>query len=531
MNANVSEIHPSKASPPVAKAQTGSRDAHDHIANRKSRELVIGISGPVGAGVPSVINALEEVLRSRNYRPVRVKISGLFEEQAQKLALDIDRTSDSSKSAAFKTIWDLQSLGNSLRSALGDDMGAQLAAKNILMHRTAEHPGVDVGEIEPKRTAFVIDQLKHPREVALLRAIYGDMFFMIGVLNTYGQRKQFLTDLGMSRPEAEQIIERDRKESDDNGQQLDKTLQCADFFVNNSRQNIAGLKTLLTRFIGLIHGDVGHTPNSEERGMFAAYSAGLRSACLSRQVGAAITDKSGNVISTGCNDVPRSGGGLYEPGEADRRCAFKSGYCSNDKYKDRLRDEIADVLRDSGIDPAVAVSAANNIRKKTRVKDLIEFSRAVHAEMDAIVGVARTGVSGIAGSTLFTTVYPCHNCARHIVAAGVSTVLYIEPYEKSLASDLHDDSIAQEPEAGGDGAHDRVRFMHFEGVSPQRFSRLFQSGGSRKDSSGKAIPHDPDRLKKDAEYLDDYMELEARVVQRLYGLETLITTPPAPSAA
>lgn len=61
------------------------------------------------------------------------------------------------------------------------------------------------------------------------------------------------------------------------------------------------------RFIKLVHGINGISPTIDEIGMHAAYSAALRSACLSRQVGAAILDNQGNIISTGCNDVPSFG--------------------------------------------------------------------------------------------------------------------------------------------------------------------------------------------------------------------------------
>src|SRR3974377_740241 len=54
--------------------------------------------------------------------------------------------------------------------------------------------------------------------------------------------------------------------------------------------------------------------------------------------------------------------------------------------------------------------------------NLIEFSRAVHAEMEAIISVARTGKAGLMGGTIFSTTFPCHNCARHIVAAGIKRV-------------------------------------------------------------------------------------------------------------
>ena len=66
----------------------------------------------------------------------------------------------------------------------------------------------------------------------------------------------------------------------------------------------------------------------------------MQSACLSRQVGAALVDSNGNVVATGTNEVPQAGGGLYgerfDATEADdHRCAFRrtgsTAYCSNTK--------------------------------------------------------------------------------------------------------------------------------------------------------------------------------------------------------
>ena len=254
-------------------------------------------------------------------------------------------------------------------------------------------------------------------------------------------------------------------------------------------------------------------------------------------MGAAITDVSGNVIATGCNDVPAPGGGLYEPGVADKRCVARDGFCHNDQRKGDLRNEVVRVLEGEGLPNDQAQKIADQIRSKTRIKDLIEFSRAVHAEMDAIISIARCGSMSIAGAIMYTTTYPCHSCARHIVAAGISKVYFIEPYEKSLAAELHDDSIAQETisDSGADvPANGRVSFLHFEGVAPRKFLKLFHVSESRKDGRGKAVEHVPDALKKAPEYLDDYRALESRVVDRLQAKEAGRGAPPSgdgPSAA
>jgi deoxycytidylate deaminase len=74
------------------------------------------------------------------------------------------------------------------------------------------------------------------------------------------------------------------------------------------------------------------------------------------------------------------------------------------------------------------------------IKDLTEFGRSVHAEMSAVLDAARRGVP-IGGCTLYTTTFPCHNCARHLIGAGIRRVVFIEPYEKSRAEDLHEESV------------------------------------------------------------------------------------------
>lgn len=125
---------------------------------------------------------------------------------------------------------------------------------------------------------------------------------------------------------------------------------------------------------------------------------------------------------------------------------------------------------------------------KSRVDDLTEYGRPVHAEMEALLACARTGVSTKDG-TLYTTTFPCHNCAKHIVAAGLKRVVYVEPYPKSKALDLHGDSIALDDPV----AENRVRFVPFVGVAARRYLDLFSmrlSAGlemKRKASDGKTI--------------------------------------------
>lgn len=501
-----------------------SANANEHIAHRRSAELVIGLCGPIGCGISSVIRALENKLRDWGYEVENIKVSTLLQETAKSLLPDF-HPEDREGSAEFLRIWRLQDLGNHLRQKLGDDVGAQLAVKAISLTRMKKFPNQSPEAVIPNRTVYLIDQLKHPQEARLLQGIYGNLFFMIGSLCGYEQRKK---NLGVEPGEAELLIQRDKEEKSKdgrrvgNGQQLEKTLKLADFFVRNSHQNTKLIERSLERFLDLVHGFPGSSPTRHECGMYAAYTAGLRSVCLSRQVGAAILSPAGNLIATGCNEVPKAGGGQYEEGsQPDHRCVNLSfGKCFNDDEKNLLRDEINRVLIKSGVDATLARKCADEIRTGTRLGDLIEFSRAVHAEMDAITKVAREGGRSLHGAFLYTTTYPCHNCARHIVAAGIRAVYFVEPYEKSLAEKLHADAIDHEPQVEPEWSESnpfyKVAFIHFEGVAPHRFASLFLSKEDRKDKTGKAIrPDKKEASIRDPEYLDDYRELEIRVVQRL----------------
>ena len=122
---------------------------------------------------------------------------------------------------------------------------------------------------------------------------------------------------------------------------------------------------------------------------------------------------------------------------------------------------------------------------ETQLMRAIEYSRCVHAEMSALLHSARTGVK-VSGCTLYTTTFPCHDCAKHLVAAGISRVVYIEPYAKSLAPEFHGDAIAvDEPQAAG-----RVSFAPFLGVGPGLYMDLF-AAGKRKEESGEAVRWSP----------------------------------------
>lgn len=102
------------------------------------------------------------------------------------------------------------------------------------------------------------------------------------------------------------------------------------------------------------------------------------------KVGACIV-KNGNIIGYGCNRAPK-GFGKY----------MNEHNCWNSE---------ADVMH----------------KKNTYV---------LHAEVAAIMDVYKNGHDTF-GSTIYVTLFPCNECAKIIIEAGIKKVCYLELYSKS----------------------------------------------------------------------------------------------------
>lgn len=143
------------------------------------------------------------------------------------------------------------------------------------------------------------------------------------------------------------------------------------------------------------------------------------------------------------------------------------GYDSNKKEQQQI---ITNLLSNFEID-----LTAENIQKAkdSGIGDLTEYGRVVHGEMEALLSCARNNIS-CRNATLYATTFPCHNCAKHIIAAGIKRVVYIEPYPKSKAFEFYKVEIS-------DSINDiqKVVFQPFTGVGPQRFVDLFSVSSTR----------------------------------------------------
>lgn len=493
--------------------------AKDHIEARRTPELVFGLVGPVGAGVSETKDRVKALIkRDYDYNVTSFKVSDIIKENK-----DLVGYTSSIPEGGDERIQALQEVGSQLRKKFGSEFLAAKCAELIGVQRAeGGYTSDDLSDPSHRRHVTIIDSIKNEAEVELFRAIYGSAFWLIGVFASEDIRAKRLKNLGVEASKIQRIIDLDSHEGPEHGQDVRDTFLMSDYFFNNNSNLKADLDDSITRFLGVVFANSILTPTEAESGMAAARQAGASSSCLSRQVGAVIKNTKGSTIGIGWNEVPAYGGGVYPKENNDNRCfKYGNGGCRNDHHKSSLFQDIVSLAQEAGLSAKQKEQFKAGI-KGTRLTSLIEFSRSVHAEMAAIIDVARNGVGGLKDATLYVTTFPCHNCARHIIFAGVSKVIYIEPYSKSLALELHDDALTDMTKQSAVEAGKTVQLEPFEGVGPNRFHSVFvrtddikvkETGREREIDMKTALP-------ADAASLDAFSTLEKRVIEIIIDLES-----------
>lgn len=427
---------------------------------RGPTELVIGLVSAVGTDQDGFATIVDSVLREYGYTPNFVRMSDLLLKELNNGSARIPSEPEDERISALMTAGT-----RARKDAKRGDLLALYAMARI--HRVRKrNGGRRAAGLE--RTAHVLRTLKHPDEVKSLRRVYGPGFFLIGIYGTEAERLAYLeNERNIPKDRAQLLIERDQDEGEPLGQQTRKTFALADAFIR-LKPNRDEVKRDLQRVLDLVFGSPYVTPTEDEYAMFLAFAAALRSGDLSRQVGAVVRSSRGDVVASGANDVPRNGGGLYWPGEKDQRDHVK-GFDSNERWRNSAVVEVVRRLAPGrkGESEARLLKRGRKLLAESPVLDITEFGRAVHAEMEALLSCARSGISPV-GGTLYTTTFPCHNCAKHIVASGVARVVFVEPYAKSKARQLHADALSVETPQ-----ENHVLFEPFIGLGPRRFFDLF----------------------------------------------------------
>lgn len=498
-------------------------------------ELVIGLVGAIGSRLNILTNILAAFLRERfhyDVEIVRVSKDIIYNY------LDVSN-SDQCEYAKYSTYMDK---GNDLRKENGDKyLALEIAAKIFTIRQERQRLN------KSKRVVYVVNSLKHDQEIKALRQIYSHGFFQISLYESKKRREDFLVnDKAMSNEQAAELISRDECETKSHGQHTSDAFHLADYFVQFDDSHDQFKESCL-RFLNLIFGDPFITPTFNEFATFMAFTSSLRSADLSRQVGAVIA-KDETILATGANDVPKFGGGLYWPifdSETGKVLDVEHGrdYMKNEdpnaKEKERIVEELVGSLNQALDDSIVRKSDLSDfdlstlkekfleVVKSSKIKDITEYGRVVHAEMEALLSCGRAGIS-TKNAILYATTFPCHNCAKHILASGIRKVIFVEPYPKSKALEFHEESISHgfEDYDFQDSENEKLIFEPFVGVGARSFLNLFSmSLGAgyelkRKIKTGSAVKWAPETAVLRTALLPlSYLDLEQKAMELIVKIK------------
>jgi len=485
------------------------------------REAFFALIAPIGVDLDAVSEELRAALKEVSYETNEIRLTNLIREMGlvkEKYKNEIERYGDYIKK--------------------GDELCKNSEQRDIFalygMAKLQNYSEIPRKDAISSNVAHIFRQLKRVDEIKALEFVYGRNILFIGCYAPKAERVSFLVrkmlrserSINKSKLESQalDIISTDEDERDKpHGQKVIDCYPYSDFILDCTSR--ATLKNSCQRLIRIFFGHPFISPERDEYCSYIANAASYRSLDLSRQVGAAIFGPDCEIVSMGCNEVPKAGGGTYWAASDHDKRDYALGFDSNQRVReDMARDTlirlseagwITDQFKNLAPDDKVNLVFSTTDGHKgpladSMLADVIEYGRMVHAEMNALADAARFRKS-TQGASLYCTTMPCHMCTKLIIAAGINRVVYLQPYGKSLAEELFEDSV----EIDSDGESRKVNFQTLKGVTPNGFKRAFEKRDKRKDSSGSAVRWDGNSAKPNfLSTFEYYVPLEGKAVER-----------------
>lgn len=290
-----------------------------------------------------------------------------------------------------------------------------------------------------KEQVFVVlDAIRNPYEALFFKERYPNFYLMSVSVDNETRFNRLLNQRGMSKDKIEKL---DKKESPEKlpgencfwSLDVPRCIEISDVHLFNSDDGCTFklVKTQLVKYLALIMHPGLITPSKDERCMQFAYNAKLNSGCISRQVGAVVTDSTGAVKAIGWNNVPQ--------GQTP---------CNLRKVSDLLQNEDDKAFSKFEKEDSKFMNKAKLIYKEPRqrfsgkpisfcfkdIKNSIDgeknqiHTRALHAEENAFLQISKHGGMSIQGGTLYTTASPCELCSKKAYQLGIKDIVYIDPY-------------------------------------------------------------------------------------------------------
>lgn len=293
-----------------------------------------------------------------------------------------------------------------------------------------------------QKTFIVIDAIRNPFEATYFQDRYSS-FYLMAVSCEDEQRKRRLRLLGYTDDQV-RVIDREEYSSRSLDQQstyikqdIQACLERSELYISNpdsenAVSDFASLANQLITFVSLMVRPGLVTPTPLERCMQMAYTAKLNSGCISRQVGAVVTDSNFSVQSVGWNDTPFG----QVPCSLRNRFDLVSGYDqgayseyekTDIEYIERFSGENSKYLKIASTGRNVSYCFKSEYNSLKKEKNQVH-TRSLHAEENAFLQISKYGGRPVEGGKLFTTASPCELCSKKAYQLGIKEIYYIDPY-------------------------------------------------------------------------------------------------------
>lgn len=302
-----------------------------------------------------------------------------------------------------------------------------------------------IRELSHGKAFIVIEAIRNPYEAKFFKDRYA-AFHLISINAPDEHRTKYLQKLHKFSPEQ---IKRIEDEESGKGKSeykhltnpnIKKCIEISDIHIFNPKNEYDNnniLKAQLAWYFALMKHPGLISPTSMERVMQVAYTVKLNSGCISRQVGAVVTDQDNSIKSVGWNDVAkgqvpcamRSLNGLMHDFDPMKYSSYER---NNEKFREKARQKLIDFTQIGN--NGVALSGRNlsycfkDIHNSIEKQSNQVHTRALHAEENAFLQLAKYGGHGITGGRLYTTASPCELCAKKAYQLAISEIVFIDPY-------------------------------------------------------------------------------------------------------
>lgn len=364
---------------------------------------------------------------------------------------------------------------------------------------------------------IVIDSLKNSLEINYFRERYAG-FYLIASARDEDDANEYLkgkiNNMGFERDNAEnqfkkiKLIDEAHYQTKDfkigkfTTPDVENCIQKADYYVYFGKKphfelekydanifSYLSLEIQLLKFLALVQKPGVVTPSAIERSMQLAFSSKYNSGCISRQVGAVVTDSNYSVKSIGWNEVPQgqtpcSLRSLKELVNNEREQVYSDyekngGNYSGVSFKNKVNETLTEIYGDTGeffnnLNGHNCPYCFKDFHNSFEGKENQVHTRSLHAEENAMLQISKFGGQPLNKGVLFTTASPCELCSKKAFQLGITKIFYIDPYP----------GIArQQILKAGNSQESNPKLYMFQGAVGRGYFKLYEPYMSIKDET------------------------------------------------